>query len=174
MARNIRDGLPWSPNLDLWDPFIPDFKSPPLVPSWIPPELQPLPQLPDFKVWDWLIHGEQDSTPSRPGWISPPLPSPLPGPSPFPDPAPSPSPQQRPPAHEVDPPRRGSLVTESHPETGGGLPGLLREAMRRSELQSGAGFEANLQDTLPPAISAQSKLPVRRLVRMSLPPVARK
>jgi hypothetical protein len=102
MARNIRDDLPWSPSLELWDPIIPDFKeeSRPRLPTWILPQ-QPPPKLPDFKVWDRLIRGMPETEP-LPGWIQPQLPRP--SPSPFPDPDPSPSPQQPPPAHEVDPP----------------------------------------------------------------------
>jgi hypothetical protein len=176
VARNVRDGLPWSSNQELWDPNIPDFKpSPPRHPAWIPsvspgkpgifgnPPQQQLPKLPDFKVWDRLIHGMPEIAPSLPNWIQPPLPSP----SPFPDPVPSPPPQQTPPAHEVDPPQyRGSLVTEIRSEPVGGLLGLLQEVMRQSELQPDAAFEPGPLDVPAQAAAIQSTRPVRRLVRM--------
>jgi len=165
MARNFRDGLPWSPCLELWDPIIPDFKEKPRprLPTWIPPQQPP----PDFKVWDRLIRGMPETEP-RPFWLQPQLPPspPQPGPSPFPDPVPSPSLRQTPPAHEVDPPNRGSLVTEIRSEPAGGLLGLLQEAMRQSELQPDAGFDPSPQDALAQAAAIQSKQPIRRLVRM--------
>jgi hypothetical protein len=179
MARNIRDGLPWSPNLELWDPIIPDFKEEarPRLPTWIPspspgksgnfgnPPQQPLPKLPDFKVWDRLIRGKPEAAPSLPGWIQPPLFPPRPDPGPFSDPPPWPLPQRAPPTHEVDPPKhRGSLVTESRSEPAGGLLSLLHEAMRQGELQPNAG--SNPQDAPALAVPVQSTQPERRLVRM--------
>lgn len=181
MARNTRDGLPWSNDLELWSPIVPDFreKSPRRLPPWIqfpapgksdsfgnPPQ-QSLPKLPDIKVWDRLIREMPDTAPPRPHWIRP-LPfAPRPDPSPFPDPPLAP--RQTPPAHEVDPPEhRGSVVTEMQSEPVGGLLSLLQEAMRQSEPLPGAGPESRLQNAPAQTVPIRATQPVRRLVRMKI------
>ena len=179
MARNIRDGLPWSANLELWDPVIPDFKedSHPRLPTWIPPPnrgapnvfgippQQSSPKLPDFKIWDWLIRGMPEIETS-PDWSRHQQPLPQPGPSPFPDPAPLL--RQTPPAHEVDPPKhRGSVITEIRSEpAGGGLLGLLEKAMRQGERRTDDGLESGPRAAPAQIVLMQPARPVRRLVRM--------
>lgn len=163
MARNIRDGLPWAANLELWDPIIPDFrpKPPPRLPTWIqPPYLgqpgyfgdptqQPPPKLPDFKVWDRLIRGKPETEPSLPFWIQPPVPPRL-DPSPSPDPVPSPSPQ----------------LADIRSGSAGGLLRVLHEAMQQGERQQREGLDPNPRDAPTLATAIRSTLPMRRLARI--------
>jgi hypothetical protein len=164
MAHNIRDGLPWSAGLELWNPTIPDFKesSLPQLPAWVQP--QPPPMLPDFKIWDRLIRGMPETDQSQPSWIHNQRPLPKPGPVPFPDAAPSPQPT--PPAHEVDPSEDGGrVVTEIRSAPSRGLLDLLEKAMQ-DERRTGGRFQPRPRTAPTQMASVQSEQPVRRLMRM--------
>lgn len=163
MARNFRDGLPWSASLEWLSPaIVPDLRknSGHRLPTWIQPEQPPM--LPDFKLWDRLIRGVPEADQSPPSWIPHIVPLPNPGPAPFPNPAPLPQP--RPPAREVDPPGDGSVVTESSDPVGG-LLGLLEDAMRDAG-RSRARLQLSRRVEPTQTMLTQSVQPVRRLIRM--------
>ena len=94
MARNFRDGLPWSASLEWLSPaIVPDLRKKPghRLPTWIEPEQPPM--RPDFELWGPLIRGVPEADQSPPSWIRDPLLLPNPGPTPFPDPTPLPQPK---------------------------------------------------------------------------------